>query len=79
MGGEEPHIERLCRLIEQQYREHPTGCGASFGELLCWEIHTNGQTFLWLAKKWGISVTTLGDLIADHCRKLEDEPRVSHE
>ena len=76
---EEPHIERFQRLIELQYQDHPTGCGGSFGEILCWEIHENGQTFNWLACKWGISVTTLGDLISDHCRKLEDEPSVKHD
>lgn len=31
-----------------------------------------GLTFKELAHKWGISVTFLGDLIADHCRKLEE-------
>ena len=31
-----------------------------------------GLTFRELAKKWGISVTFLGELIADHCRKLEE-------
>ena len=29
-----------------------------------------GLTFKELAKKWGISVTFLGELIADHCEKL---------
>jgi hypothetical protein len=76
---EQPYLERLEQIIEQQYKDHPTGCGGSFGELLCWEIHENGKTFIWLAEKWGISVTTLGDLIADHCRKLEEDPWVSHE
>jgi len=56
---------------ERDYQKHPTGCGGSFGEILCYEIHRNGLTFLWLAKKWGISVTFLGELIADHCKKLE--------
>ena len=79
IGVEESHTERLRRLIELQYRDHPTGCGDSFGELLCWEIHENGQTFIWLAHKWGLSLATLGDLIADHCRKLEPEPRVLHD
>ena len=46
--------------IEAQYVDHPTGCGGSFGEILCWEIHTNGLTFIWLAKKWGMSLTVLG-------------------
>ncbi len=30
-----------------------------------------GLTFRELAKKWGISVDFLGELIADHCSKLE--------
>lgn len=72
----EPHIERLRRLIEEAYKKHPTGCGGSFGEILCWEIHTNGQTFKWLAEKWGISLPTLGELIYDHCKRLEDDPTV---
>lgn len=78
MATEQPHIERLRQLIELQYRDRPTGCGESFGELLCWEIHSNGQTFDWLARKWGISLPTLGDLISDHCRRLEPEPHVLH-
>ncbi len=35
-------------------------------------FHT-GLTFRELAQKWGISVAFLGELIADHCRKLEEE------
>jgi len=31
-----------------------------------------GLTFKELAKKWGISVSFLGELIADHCRELEE-------
>lgn len=62
-------------IIEGWYEEGgkfgPTGCGGSFGELLCWEIHENGKTFIWLAERWGISVTLLGLLIADHCVRLE--------
>ena len=46
--------------------------GGDFGELLCWEIHQNGQTFCWLARKWHISVSMLGVLIMDHCEKLEE-------
>jgi hypothetical protein len=76
--SEEPRIERLRRLIEEQYRDRPTGCGNSFGEILCYEIHTAGLTFVWLAEKWGVSLSTLGDLIADHCRQLEQEPAVDH-
>lgn len=33
--------------------------------------YQTGLTFKELAHKWGISVTFLGELIADHCKKLE--------
>lgn len=33
--------------------------------------YCTGLTFKELAKKWDISVTFLGELIADHCEKLE--------
>ena len=75
---EEPYLARLRRLIEAQYADNPTGCGNSFDEILCWEIHSNGMTFIWLARKWGISLPTLGELIWDHCKRLEAEPRVDH-
>ena len=51
--------------IVDQYIENPTGCGGSFGEILCWEIHANGMTFEWLAKKWGVNLPMLGELIWD--------------
>jgi len=76
---EEGHLELLRRLIEEQYREHPTGGGGSFGEILCHEIHTRGQTFAWLAEKWGLSLPTLGELIWDHCKRLEPLPEVRHD
>lgn len=72
-------LDRLRHLIEGQYAGHPTGCGGSFEELLCWEIHSNGKTFVWLAEKWGISLPTLGELIWDHCCRLESDPKVEHE
>ena len=75
---EEPHVETLRRLIEEQYAAHPTGTGGSFGEILCHEIHENGMTFSWLAEKWGLSLAMLGELIADHCRRLERLPAVDH-
>ncbi len=75
---EESNIERLRRHIVKQYESQPTGCGNSFDELLCFEIHEGGLTFNWLAEKWGISVTTLGELIFDHCKRLEDNPYVNH-
>lgn len=71
---EEPRVERLRRLIEEHYLDHPTGTGGSFGEILCHEIHEGGMTFIWLAEKWGISLPTLGELIHDHCKRLEDDP-----
>ena len=76
---EEPRVELLRRLIEEQYEAHPTGCGGSFGELLCWELHSNGLTFVRLAEKWGISLPTLGQLIADHCDRMEALPGVNHD
>jgi len=77
--SEESHLVSLCRRIEEQYKDNPTGCGGSFGELLCHEIHTKGLTFAWLAEKWGISLATLGELIWDHCKRLEALPVVNHE
>lgn len=76
---EESHLGRLRRLIEDQYQCRPTNCGDTFGELLCWEIHTNGMTFVWLAEKWGLSLATLGELIWDHCKRLETGPSVNHD
>ena len=82
-------INNFRELIESRYREYPTGCGGSFGEILCYELHSQpvnprmkyktfsdgfctGLTFIDLAQKWGVSVSFLGKLIADHCKKLED-------
>ena len=76
---EESHLEYLRRIIEAQYCNHPTGSGGSFGELLCHELHTNGMTFKWVAEKWGISLPTLGELIWNHCKRLEELPQVNHE
>lgn len=62
---------------------------ADFGEILCYELHSQpinprmraktgnngfetGLTFKELAEKWGISVSFLGELIADHCERLEE-------
>lgn len=74
----EPYIERLRRLIEEQYASRPTNTGGSFGEILCHEIHENGMTFIWLARKWGISLPALGELIYDHCKRLQRDPVVEH-
>ena len=63
----------------------PTGlnCVGDFGQILCYAIHEDpansrmasgdkGHTFKELAALWGISVTFLGEVIADHCAKLEE-------
>jgi hypothetical protein len=78
MNHEEPFIEMLRREVEQQYANRPTGCGGSFGEILCYELHTAGLTFTRLAAKWGIPVTVLGELIWDHCKRLEPKLTVNH-
>lgn len=70
------HIERLRHLIEEQYQSNPTGCGGSFGELLCYELHSGGLTFVEIAEKWSMGLPTLGMLIADHCNRMEEEPKV---
>ncbi len=71
---EEGFIERLRRLIESEYQTNPTGGGNSFGEILCYEIHVLNITFADLSTKWGISLSTLGELIWDHCKRLEPDP-----
>ena len=73
------YIAFLRGFIESQYKSNPTGCGNSFGEILCWEIHKNGLTFKWLAEKWDISLSLLGELIRDHCVRLEELPKVKHD
>lgn len=72
------YIDSLRESIHFQYLKFPTGCGGSFGEILCYEIHSGNLTFLQLAEKWGITVTALGELIYDHCKKLEELPKVNH-
>lgn len=75
--SEETHLGYLRRMIEEQYAARGgTGCGASFGELLCHELHTRERTFIALADHWGISLPTLGELIWDHCKRLEPLPVV---
>lgn len=80
-------IKQFRDHIEKTYSHYPTGCGGSFEEILCYEVHdepvnprmqwksysdgyTTGLTFKELAAKWGISVAFLGELIADHCKRL---------
>lgn len=71
-------VEGFRSQIERDYKEHPTGYGGSFGEILCYEIHSQpdndrlhpGLTFKELADKWKINVAFLGEVIADHCKRL---------
>lgn len=77
MSDRSPKLSEFRDIIEERYEENPTGAGNSFDEILCYEIHhgsdgehEGGLTFNWLAEKWGISVTFLGELIADHCKRL---------
>lgn len=32
-------IEQFRQRIEERYAHHPTGCGGSFDEILCYEFH----------------------------------------
>lgn len=81
-------IDKFRSHIETIYSYSPTGCGSSFEEILCYELHTQpvnprmecitysngfetGLTFKELAQKWGISCKFLGELIANHCEKLQ--------
>ncbi len=90
MNNKKISINNFREHIEKMYQFYPTGCGGSFGELLCYELHTQpvnprmnhktfsggfdtGLTFKELAEKWGISISFLGELILDHCEKLEDK------
>ncbi len=73
---EQSYLSILRQRIVEQYKDNPTGCGGSFGELLCYEIH-NGMHFKKLAKYWGISLPTLGELIKDHCDRLQELPKVN--
>lgn len=77
--GAQAKIIRFRKQIEKVYAEAYCPYG-SFGEILCYELHSQpvnprlpcekGLTFKEIAQKWGITLSFLGDLIADHCRKL---------
>lgn len=85
--SEEPYLESLRRRVEEQYRDIILGSGAiggCFGSILCHELHhggphKNGLHFIDLARKWRIPVSILGELIWDHCRRLEPLLQVDHE
>ena len=71
MKPDEWWIETSRKWIIRAYGS-PVTDGDDFDTLLCNEIFQNGQTFSMLARKWNISLSVLGELIADHCRKLEE-------
>jgi hypothetical protein len=85
--SEEPYLESLRRRVEEQYASVRLGSGAiggCFGSILCHELHHGGSCktglhFTALAKKWGIPVSILGELIWDHCRRLEPLLQVDHD
>lgn len=88
MGALTTEIAKFRKHIQRSYvnAEH---CSGDFGEIICYEIHSQeinprmntktgndgfrtGLTFKELAEKWGISVSFLGELILDHCQRLEE-------
>lgn len=76
--SEETYLSMQRRQIEAAYEAMGgTGCGSSFGELLCYEMHVRGRTFVQLARAWSISLADLGDLIADHCRRMSEPPKLN--
>lgn len=82
----EPFLESVRRRIEEQYAAVRLGSGSvggCFGSILCDELHNGnggrGYHFTALAAKWGIPVSILGELISDHCKRLEPLAMVNHE
>lgn len=83
---EESYIESCRRRVEEQYANTRLSSGAiggCFGAILCSELHHGqdgyGLHFSALAAKWGIPVTILGELIWDHCKRLEPLLEVNHQ
>ena len=69
---------RACRFSEYAsfdeilcYEIHTQPVNPRMSTKTCTNGFKTGLTFRELAGKWGISVDFLGDLIADHCSKLE--------
>ena len=82
-GDEYREIDRKAldefRTDRQKYHtktQGPTGCGETFSELLCHDLHTKdgeiygGYDFRELASRFGISLESLGEIILDHCYGL---------
>lgn len=83
---EESYIESCRRRVEEQYASIRLGSGTiggCFGSILCHELHGGGEVgnglhFSALAAKWGIPVSILGEMIWDHCKRLEPLLTVTH-
>ena len=75
---EQSYLSVLRQSIVKQYQLTNLDCVGDFGQILCHEIHTGNLDFIRLAKKWGISLPTLGELIKDHCLALEPLPVIDH-
>jgi hypothetical protein len=41
-GARKRRLVQFREVVEREYLRHPTGCGGSFGEILCFELH-NGD------------------------------------
>lgn len=84
---EESFLETCRREVEEQYAHTKLSSGSvggCFGSILCSELHHGGKDcgglhFTALAAKWGINVTILGELIWDHCKRLEPKVQVTHD
>lgn len=79
------YLESVRQRVEDQYAGVKLGSGSiggCFGSILCHELHNGnggeGHHFTALAEKWGIPVSILGELIWDHCKRLEPLVRVNH-
>ena len=87
MSKKSEKIKKFRRHVERTYSAVSYYDYGDFGEILCFELHSQpvnshmerktcnngfatGLTFKELADKWGISTEFLGELIADHCKKL---------
>ena len=76
------HIERgytACRFSQYAsfdeilcYEIHSQPINPRMHIKTCTDGFRTGLTFKELARKWGISVSFLGELVVDHCRKLEE-------
>lgn len=81
---EESFLESCRRRVEEQYKTiPPESWTGEFGVILCHELHHGGEDngglhFTSLAAKWGIPVSILGELIWDHCKRLEPLLVVNH-